>query len=100
MMRLVLLGVAAMLLSGCLPVGQDHLAGAARTCMVENARFVDAWACIRARYASGRVVGANPRLAGFLAEGDTLASEVQAGRIYDVDARAKLSASLVREMGE
>ena len=95
MARMLALACLAALLTGCLPSKPGGSVGSARACLAENARFADAWACIKARTA-GR---SDPRRDGFIEEGDILAGQVRAGKVSDADARRKLEAGLAHGDG-
>ena len=89
---------AAILLAGCNPSGPRGSVGSSRACLAENARFGDAWACIKARLAS-RIGGGDAARDGFIEEGDLLAAQVRAGKVSDAEARRRLEAGLSHEEG-
>lgn len=94
------LGLAglALALAGCLTSGGGGVRGAWRTCLVENARFAEAWACIEAHAGPAQATAAHRD--AFLAEGTVLADQVKSGAVTESDGRARLSAGLTREIGE
>lgn len=90
------LGLATVLLSGCLPSHSTGSLGANRDCMRENPRFSDAWSCIKGQLATSR----DAKHDSFIEEGDILAGQVRAGKVSERDARRRLSAGLSHEVGQ
>ncbi len=97
---LLALSAAAILLSGCLPHRSTDALGSNRNCMKDNAKFSEAWICIKARLAARQTSGTDPKRDGFVEEGDLLAEQVRAGKVSDAEARSRLSAGLSREIGQ
>ena len=93
------LGGVGLLFSGCLPTHSIGAMSSNRTCMDENAKFADAWTCVKAGLA-GQTSGTDPKRDGFLEEGDLLAEQVRAGKVSDAEAKKRLAAGLSREIGQ
>lgn len=96
-----LLLVPMFALSACVtaPDHDDLLASTVRTCMVQNAHFIDAWGCFQGRYAMGEISDTDPRLKTFLKLGDDLARQVEAKKLTDPKAKDKLSSGLPKDLG-
>ena len=85
-MRAACLGVlmAIPMLAGC--NSTSSLSNVQTNCASTSTRYKDAWACARGQYASY-----DDYRAFYLATGDTLDAQVDAGQISDSAARASLA---------
>ena len=93
----LVLASLGMSVAGCLPSHPGLTAASKRNCMADNAKFVDAWACIKAQVATRDTGAVDPKRDGFIEEGDILADQVRAGKVSESAARARLTAGMSRE---
>ncbi len=97
---IVWLAVTAALVSGCLPTHSPAGLSSRRNCLNDNAKFSDAWACIKAQLTARQQGDGDSKRDGLIEEGDLLAEQVRAGKVSDADARRRLSAGMAHEIGQ
>ena len=76
-----------------MPTKPGASAGSEQACLAENAKFAEAWACVRARLVARQGEGSAHR-DGLIEEGDLLADQVRAGKVSDSEARKRLTSGL------
>ena len=89
-----LLVAATPMMAGCSlfePEGYP-LSTTAQDCMKQRARFIDAWGCVQARFASGQMGDGDARVTAFVKMGDDLAGQVAAKKLTDAEAKSRLAA--------
>ena len=86
----------AVAVAGCLPTRPGLSGRSERTCLAENPRFADAWACARARLLA-REDAAGTTRNGLVEEGDLLAEQVKAGKVSEAEARKRLGSGIAHE---
>ena len=60
-------------------------------CTQKQSQFGDAWGCVQAKYATGQMGDTDPKLAGFLKQGDDLAGQVASGKMTNSQAKKRLT---------
>ncbi len=93
---LIVAASVALLAAGCMPTKPGASAGSDQACMAENARFADAWICIRSRIVARQKEGTG-HPDGLIDEGDLLAEQVRSGKVSDAEARKRLSTGLAHD---
>ncbi len=96
--RFAIAGLCAGCLSGCAVFQHEPqsaaLAIAARSCLVQNKQFVDAWGCVQNKDLLDQVGTDAQRRTQFMKLGDDLASQVAAKNLSNAAAAKRLEAGL------